>query len=208
MANSQRDERGRFSSGSSAPNGGGAGVNPAADPAPRGPAANIADLPTATRPGTGGMQAAASIAHDDDWGNLSTATNALVNRPAGGPGSGMGDFAGADKPEIRDFGEGFEKLDFGGPDLAKEAVKAGTVNRTSQAAGRSAYDASMRAAGYGGNESAGQHTVSAPGGRAGHGSDIDPGGIPGPGDYDDGDDWGGGAPGGGLGGPRDWSQGI
>ena len=141
----------------------------------------------------------------DDWG-AADQTGALLNRPAGGPGSGMGDFAGADKPEIRDFGEGFEKLNFGsGPDLGREAVKAVGINRTAQAAGRAGYDASMRAAGYGGNESAGQHTVSAPGGPAYHGSDVPGGGVPGPADYGDYDD--DGSAGGGLGGPRDWSPG-
>jgi len=207
MANTQRDQLGRFSSGSSAPNAGGAGVNPAADPAPRGPAANIADLPTANRPGTGGLQAAASIAHDDDWGGPSQ-TDALLSHSGAGPGSGMGEFAGADKPAIPDYGAGFEKLGLGkGPDLGSEALTAGLAHSQAQRAGRAAgRDAALRASGYGGPEGPGQHTVFAPGGRAGHGGDIGGGGIPGPGDYGDGgapggDDWGG-VPGSG---PRDWS---
>jgi hypothetical protein len=202
MANSQRDQLGRFSSGSSAPNAGGAGVNPAADPAPRGPGANIADLPTAARPGTGGMQAAASIAHDDDWG-ASDQTSALLNT-GGAQGGGAGDFGGGANKELipdPDFEEGFGKLRFGGPDLGREVLSAGTANHEAQnagrAAGRTAYDSAMRAGGYGGNENAGQHTVSAPGGPAYHSSNIPGGGIPRPGDY-------GGAPGGG---PRDWSPG-
>jgi hypothetical protein len=199
MATSQRDERGRFSS-SSAPNAGGAGVNPAADAAPRGPAANIGDLPTATRPGTGGMQAAASIAHDDHWGGPSL-TDALLNRPAGGQGGGAGDFGGAEKPEIPDYEAGFNKLKFGGPDLGRSVLSAGTAESDARTAGRTAHDASLRASGYGGPEGPGQHTVSAPGGPAYHGADVPGGGIPRPGDYG-----GGAAPGGGWGGgPRDWS---
>jgi len=190
----QRDERGRFSS-SSAPNGGGAGINPAADAAPRGPAANIADLPTATRPGTGGMQAAASIAHDDDWGGPSQ-TDALLNT-GGAKGGGAGDFGGGANKELipdPDYEEGFGKLRLGGPDLGREALKAGMANSDAQQAGR---DAALRAGGFGGPEGPGTHTVSAPGGPAYHGSNIPGGGIPRPGDY-------GGAPGGG---PRDWSPG-
>ena len=209
----QRDQLGRFSSGSSAPNGGGAGVNPAADPAPRGPAANIGDAPTATRPGAAGPAsfsaadtpaargAALSISDGsaDDWGGPSQ-TDALLNT-GGAQGGGAGDFGGGANKELipdPDYEEGFGKLRFGGPDLGKEVLHAGMANRDGQNAARAAgRDAAMRAGGYSGTEGPGQHTVSAPGGPAYHGSNIPGGGIPRPGDY-------GGAPGGG---PRDWSPG-
>jgi hypothetical protein len=58
-------------------------------------------------------------------------------------------------------------------------------------------------AGYGGPEGLGMHTVSAPGGRAGHGADIPGSGWPGPGsDTPGGDDWGAVPV---SSGPRDWS---
>ena len=104
----------------------------------------------------------------------------------------MGEFAGADKPEIPDYEAGFGKLKLGGaPDLAREVTKVGAPL---------VQDAALRAAGYSGPEGPGMHTVSAPGGRSAHGSDIGGSGIPGPGD--DGDV---GTPGGDGGGPRDWS---
>jgi hypothetical protein len=59
----------------------------------------------------------------------------------------------------------------------------------------------LRAGGYGGNESAAQHQVQAPGGRAGHGADVPGSGMPGPGDGTDLDGVpgaGGGVPAGGA----------
>lgn len=216
MSNTNRDSQGRWSSANvqtHTPSG-----------AANGGAPNIADAPTATRPGaadaasfsgseTPAARGAAFSISDgsaDDWGGLSQ-TDALLNRPAGGKGGGgMGDVGGGANKELipdSDFEQGFAKLRFGGPDLGREVVEAGMRNHQAQKAGRTAYDASLRTSGYGGPEGPGTHVISAPGGSAYHGADIDPGGIPGPGDYDDGgDDWGGGAPGGGgLGGPRDWS---
>jgi hypothetical protein len=185
-------------------NAGGSGVNVAADAAPRGAASSISpeETPAARQSLSGALSPSSSIAHDDDWG-AADQTGALLNRPAGGSGGGMGEFGGADKPEIPDYEEGFKKLKFDGPDLGREVLKAGMANRDAQAAGRTAHDAAMRAAGYGGPESAGTHIVSAPGGKAGHGADIPGSGWPGPGgDTPGGDDWGGVPV---SSGPRDWS---
>jgi hypothetical protein len=199
MANSNRDAMGRWSSANIA-------AHTPSDAA-NGGAPNIADAPTAMRPGaadaasfsaadTPAARGAASSISDgskDNWGGPSQ-TDALLNRPAGG---GMGESGGVGEIVTPDYEQGFKKLNFGGPDLGREVLKAGTAESDAQAAGRTAHDAAMRAAGYGGPEGPGTHTVSAPGGPAYHGSNIPGGGIPRPGDY-------GGAPGGG---PRDWSPG-
>jgi hypothetical protein len=204
MANSNRDQLGRWSSANVAAHTPSTTAN--------GGAPNIADAPTATRPGAAdaasfsgsetpaarGAALSISDGSADDWGGPSQ-TDALINRPAGGQGGGgMGDGGGVGEVVTPDYEEGFGKLKFDGPDLGREVLSAGMANRDGQNAARAAgRDAAMRAGGYGGNESAGQHTVSAPGGPAYHGSNIPGGGIPRPGDY-------GGAPGGG---PRDWSPG-
>jgi hypothetical protein len=220
MSNANRDAQGRWSSANIAAhtpgdvaNAGGSGVNPGTDPAPRGAASSISpgETPAARQSLAGSLSPSSSIAHDDHWAGAADQTSELLNHSGAGPGGGMGEFAGADKPEIPDYEAGFGKLKLGGaPDLAREVAKAGAPL---------VQDAALRAAGYSGPEGPGMHTVSAPGGRSAHGSDIGGSGIPRPGDYGDGrapggDDWGGGddsgggAPGSGLGGPRDWSQGI
>jgi hypothetical protein len=203
IANSNRDAQGRWSSANIAAH--------TPDDAANGGAPNIADAPTATRPGAAGPAsfsaadtpaargAALSISDGsaDDWG-AADLTGALLDRPVGGGGGGggMGEFAGADKPEIPDYEAGFNKLRFDGPDLGREAGEAFFANHQGQKAVRAAgRDAAMRAGGYGGPEGPGTHRVSAPGGPAYHGADVPGGGMPRPGDY-------GGAPGGG---PRDWS---
>ena len=81
MPNTTRDSAGKYASAAS--------ISSAQDAAPRGPAASIADLPTATRPGTSGMSPAASIAHDDHWPGAADQTSTLLNRSGAGRGGGM-----------------------------------------------------------------------------------------------------------------------
>ena len=189
MSNANRDAQGRWSSANVA-------VHTSSDVA-NGGAPNIADAPSCNAPGAAdaasfsgsetpaarGAALSISDGSADDWGGPSQ-TDALLNRPAGGKGGGgMGDVGGggADKIPDPDYEANFAKLRFGGPDLGREVLKAGTANSEAQAAGRAAgRDAAMRAGGYGGNEGPGMHTVSAPGGRAGHGADVPGSGVPGP----------------------------
>jgi hypothetical protein len=175
VANSQRDERGRFSS-SSAPNGGGAEINlvdtpdargaassisPATDPAP-----SMADL--AGRSSASISDYAASAAPNGD------ATAAMLSRGpyrGGGGASGGGGHAGAAPGRSYDLysgaagGGGGEPLDLGG--------NSGRDDRN---------DAAYRAGGYGdpAGEGPGMHQVQTPQGRAGHGSDVLGTGVPGP----------------------------
>ena len=80
MSNANRDAQGRWSSADIA-------VHTPSD-AGNGGAPDIADAPTAARPGSGGMAPAASIAHDDDWG-AANQTAALLGHSGAGRGGGM-----------------------------------------------------------------------------------------------------------------------
>jgi hypothetical protein len=100
-----RDEGGRYSSAAS--------ISSSQDAAPRGPGASIADLPSATRPGTGGMSPAASIAHDDHWSGAADQTSALLGHSGGaGRGGGMG---GTPRESVapRDYSAAYRSLALG-----------------------------------------------------------------------------------------------
>ena len=167
-SNQSRDQAGRWTSSQAGDAGGAAAAvhtpaaartpvsissgnsDPHVQPAPA--AASITDLPTATRPGTGGMSPAASISHNDDWGNLGSATSALVNRPVGGKGGGMtGVPVGPVKP--RDVSAGYRRLGLGSNEVGSQ-VKT--------------------------QEGSGQHGCDiAPGGVPGPAGDTPAGGVPG-----------------------------
>jgi hypothetical protein len=177
VANSQRDERGRFSS-SSAPNGGGAEINlvdtpdargaassisPATDPAP-----SMADL--AGRSSASISDYAASAAPNGD------ATAAMLSRGpyrGGGGASGGGGHAGAAPGRNYDLYPGGGGGTGGGAPLDLGGDNSGRDDRN---------DAAYRAGGYGdpAGEGPGQHQVQAPGGRAPHGSDVPGTGVAAP----------------------------
>jgi translation initiation factor IF-2 len=112
------------------------------------------------------------------------------NTPSGGPQPGTDHWAGA-----ADQTATLLNRPSGGGVKAGGGARAQAPQPRNYAAGFTALG--LRAGGYGGNESAGQHQVQAPGGRAGHGADVPGSGMPGPGDGTD----LGGAPGAGGGVP-------
>jgi hypothetical protein len=184
MANSNRDQLGRWAS---------ASISSAADAAPRGAASSFAALPTSNRPGTGGPPSVTSTKDtapgrspgggysalptgagqqpgDTNWGtqNLS---KALTNNPVGGgkgggmkPGGGGG-FTAQPRPEMdltpMGGGSGTSGGDFGGDN------------------GRN--DQALRASGYGdpAGEGPGMHRVQTPEGPGNH-WDVPAGGVPAP----------------------------
>jgi hypothetical protein len=113
VANKSRDSKGRWAKAQAAYEGSGS-ISSGTDPAPRGPGANINRA--SSDPAGLSTDPAAVVNKSDVWGNLSTQTNALINRPVGGKGGGggLGGKGGGATIEKPDFGAGFRALGLSG----------------------------------------------------------------------------------------------
>jgi hypothetical protein len=119
VSNQQRDDAGRYAAANA---GGSTSVNSATDPAPRGPGANIATHTPSDTANAGGLGAAASIAHDDDWG-ASNQTGALLSHSGGaGRGAGMGSTP-RDSIAPRDYSAAYRSLGFGSNEVGSGQVR-------------------------------------------------------------------------------------
>lgn len=172
ISNANRDALGRWSSGK---------ISAGTDPAPRGPAANI--RLTSSDPSGLSDTPAAVVNESDAYGTLGVQSKKLL---AGNRAQHVSvpTASGGKVPEPRDFSEDFAKLGYS-PDSSDLIPK-------DDSGGQNSNPQALRAGGYSQGEHAGDHVVSAPGGRAGHGADVPGGGLPLPA-QDDAPQQGGGA---------------